>query len=508
MKLPRKKLSELLYIFFENYLIFVVILFFFIAYIAKSLVLHWTFMSHSWDLGIFAQQTWLYSHTTSLYNTVRGTNLLSDHFGLILYLFAPFYRLFPRAETILVIQAVLVCLGSLPIYLMAKKYLRSGLAGCALVFAFLSSSGIRGAIDFDFHLATVAIFFVSFFVYFWLNGRRAWGVIFAIIAALCKEDVSLYIGFLAIWFICIDRGNKRKQWQNVFLLFGSGVMFAAIMKIMAIIPSSNANFNYFSFNYLGNSYGDVIKNSILHPFQAMRLVWEDFVGNDIKLNTFGVYFSSFWFLPFLAPDIMLASIPFILTKFVSDRSSQWGLNGQYAVTGMFLLTLATLFVVWRTSKRLNDFWGKNFIYAWSFCFIAFTAYYNFSGKNQEFWNMFNKKEWRTVDDYAPLRKLIEIVPPNTSVASQDTILPHLANRREAYLFNCRLCNIPKDKKFDYLLFSDQYGFEFTEEGKSNSLPVINELLASGTAEGIGRYELVEQISIADREYYLFKSVDK
>lgn len=493
---------------FRNYFIFFIVAFFFIAYLAKSILLHWSLSSHSWDLGIFAQQTWLYSHTTSIYNTVRGTNLLSDHFGLILYLFAPIYRVFPRAETILVIQALLVSLSSLPFYLLAKRYLKSALVGCVLVIAFLSSYGIRSAISFDFHLTTIAVFFFSYFVYFWLTEKRFWGVVFAVLAMLCKEDVPVYVFFISAWFLFIDRVNKRKMVQDLILLFGSGTFFVAIMEIMKLIPSSVANFDYFSFNYLGKSYLDVIVNVITRPIASLNLIWTNFIENETKVSTFMLYLGGFWYIPLLVPDLVFASIPFFLTKFVSDRAAQWGISGQYAVMGMFLLSLAILFFLWRVIKRLSNTWGKAIIYFWSVGFLIFTFFYNFTGPNREFWDMFSASKWQEAAKYTPLRELAASVPEGASVASQDRILPHLASRREAYLYSCQMCNIPADKQYDYLLFSDHLDFEFFGEREPSSIPVINRILNDGSTEKAGNYELVKKIAIGEEQYYLFKNINK
>lgn len=504
-----KKSSSLtsVFRFVDEYAIFVVIGFFLLAYLGKSLLLHWSFLSHSWDLGIFAQQTWLYSHTISLFNTVRGTNLLSDHFGIILYLFALFYRLFPRAETILVIQAVLVCASAYPIFYLSKKYLKNGWVGAVIATAYLSSSGIRQAIDFDFHLATVAVFFFSYFLLFYLNKKNTWAIIFAILAMLCKEDVPLYIAFASLGLIILNIKNKKEALRALLFFVGSVVVFFIITKVMSLIPATGGNFNYFSFNYLGKSYGDVLKNTLSQPVEIVRLVWENFVNNETKITTFKTYFTGFWYLPFLSPETMVASIPFLLTKFVSDRSSQWGLNGQYAVTGMFLLSVGTLQAVYRLSKIFRQQWRTAILVGWSLLFLLFTLYYNFSGENRNYWNMFDKANWQATKQYRGLDALIKKVPQDASVASQDKIIPHLASRREVYMFYCQYCQIPADKVFDYLILTDRYGFELAPEGKADSRPIIEELLSRGSFDGKGKYILFEKANDGENTYYLFKNSD-
>lgn len=493
---------------FEKYLIYFVLLFFLVAFLAKSLLLHFTFNSHSWDLGIYSRQTWVYSHFAGFYNTVRGTDLLSDHFGLILYLFAPFYRIYPHSETILVIQAILVVLSAYPIYLLSKKYLKSGLAGSVLVFAYLSSSGIRQGIDFDFHLATVAVFFYSFFLYFWIEKKNGWAIVFAVLAMLCKEDMPLYIAFTALGLIILNIKDTREIKKAVVLFVGAGISFFLILAGMSHIPSTGANFNYFSFNYLGHNYGELIKNIIFHPVTSLKLIWSNFIDNPVKINTFKTYFGGFWYLPFFAPDVLVFSIPFLLTKFVSDRETQWGLNGQYSVTGMFILTIATLYAIYRLSRFAGGKWRKFTIVIWAIVFLGFTFNYNFLKVKATFWNMFEKKEWQKVDEYSGLNRLVKEIPSGASVATQDKILPHLTDRREIYLFRCQYCQIEENKIFDYLLFSNMYGFEFSAPELADSTPAINELLEKGIIDGKGNYMLVDETKNDLFSAYLFKNTGK
>ncbi|WP_328996315.1 DUF2079 domain-containing protein [Kribbella sp. NBC_01245] len=88
-----------------------------IAYVAYSLGRHRAFATTGFDLGIFEQAVSSYAHGHWPTSNVRepGLNLLGDHFHPILAVLAPFYRLLPHTETLLVAQALLLAISVLPI---------------------------------------------------------------------------------------------------------------------------------------------------------------------------------------------------------------------------------------------------------------------------------------------------------------------------------------------------------------------------------------------------------
>jgi uncharacterized membrane protein len=502
-----KKIFKFIASFIENYLVFIVLALFFVFFTGHSMLTHYSFNSHSWDLGIYAQQTWLYSQFAGFYNTVRGTNLLSDHFGIILYLFAPFYRAIPKAETILVIQALLVVASGYPLYLTAKKLLKSGLAGSVIVFAYLSSSGIRQAIDFDFHLATVAVFFYAFFLYFWLNKKYIWSIIFAILAMLCKEDVPLFIAFTALGLLAQDIKNKHDFRQSLALLVGSFASFLAIMKIMLTIPGTGANFNYFSFSYLGSNYGDVLKNFIHHPVSIIKKVWDGFIENGLKVSTFKTYLTGFWYLPLLSIDIMIFAIPFFITKFVSDRQPQWGLNGQYAMIGMYLLALATAYTIFRITQHFKK-WRTPIVIAWSLVFFIFTFNYNFLMVGREFWDSYNTQRWQATKQYDGLQEIIKKIPADASVGAQEQVVSHVASRKEVYVLRCPYCLVPNEKDFDYILLDDRFGLGFAGPSREDIQSVLSKHIAQFKGDAEHNFEIVAEDKSEDHNTYLLKNTRK
>src|SRR3954447_3713318 len=121
------------------------------ALAALAILRHDRYGSGGFDLGIFDQQVWSYSHFRVGPNTVKRTHdLLGDHFHPILVLLAPLYWLWDDVRALLVAQACLLAAAALPVYLWARERLGER-AALLLEAAFLCFAGLVAGALFDFH---------------------------------------------------------------------------------------------------------------------------------------------------------------------------------------------------------------------------------------------------------------------------------------------------------------------------------------------------------------------
>src|ERR1700730_18673850 len=97
------------------------------------------------------QTVWGYSHFEIIPNTVIGIpNLLGDHFHPILMALAPLFWIWDSAAVLLLVQAVLIALAGIPIFLWGAERL-GDLAGLAFQASFYVFWGILAGVVFDFH---------------------------------------------------------------------------------------------------------------------------------------------------------------------------------------------------------------------------------------------------------------------------------------------------------------------------------------------------------------------
>src|SRR5256885_7634054 len=123
----------------------------------------------------------------------RQISRLAAHFDPILALFAPLWWIWPSPEMLLVVQAIVVALGALPVYWLARKHLGSERAGLAFALAYLLYPATTWLTLNEFHPVAFAAPALLYGFWFLDEGRPLPFAIFALIAALSKEEIGLVV---------------------------------------------------------------------------------------------------------------------------------------------------------------------------------------------------------------------------------------------------------------------------------------------------------------------------
>ena len=121
---------------------------------ATAVLRHRTFESGRFDLGNMTQAVWSTAHGDVLSVTdVHGEQIsrLGSHFDPILALLAPLWWLWPDPELLLVVQAIAVASGALPVFWLARKHLGADWPAAALALAYLLSAPVQWLTVSDFH---------------------------------------------------------------------------------------------------------------------------------------------------------------------------------------------------------------------------------------------------------------------------------------------------------------------------------------------------------------------
>ncbi|PKN48661.1 MAG: hypothetical protein CVU63_04390, partial [Deltaproteobacteria bacterium HGW-Deltaproteobacteria-20] len=148
----------------------------FMSYMA--LRLHWRLETRAFDLGGYDNLFFnaLSGHPFRCPANVMPTgdwSSLKGHAELSIYVLLPIYALYPRAETLLVLQSTLIGLAAIPLYLTVARHTPRILAA-AVALCYLLFPSLHGANLFDFHMQPVAIFFVLWVIYFLDSRRYVW----------------------------------------------------------------------------------------------------------------------------------------------------------------------------------------------------------------------------------------------------------------------------------------------------------------------------------------------
>ena len=180
----------------------------------QSVARHQAFATNAYDMGNVNQAFWNTVHGRPLqFTNWRGVELdlandsrLAMHVEPIYFVLAPIYWLWQQPETILILQTIILALGALPVFWLARDRLRSHLAGVAFAAVYLLSPGLEAANMWEFHLVALAAPLLLFAFYFGQKGRWFLLWLFAVVAMATKEEVSLSVLVMGFGFaICGPR---------------------------------------------------------------------------------------------------------------------------------------------------------------------------------------------------------------------------------------------------------------------------------------------------------------
>ncbi len=262
-----------------------------------------SFKSYYYDLGIMGQVVYNTSKGRFLELTnphlLTNTSRLAIHFDPILALFAPLYWIWNSPEILLIIQSIILSLGALGIYLIAKKRLSKNIS-LYISLIYLLSPLLHYVNMFDFHGVALSITFLIFAFYFLTQKSKKHfeiGLLFVFLTWLTKENTFLITFMLGLY---ISLKTRRKK-EGVLLSLFSVLLF--ILVVFVVIPYFNHG-SHFASHY----YSPSLRENLRRFFSFSTL---DYL-NEILVYT--LYF------PLIAWPEFLISLPQILLNVLSKNS--------------------------------------------------------------------------------------------------------------------------------------------------------------------------------------------
>ena len=176
-----------------------------------TLLRYQAFEARALDLGNLNQAIWI-PRTGNWFRLTNQeaalTNRLGYHVEPILLPIALLYRLYPGPKFLLVLQAVIVALGALPLFALARLRGLGDWMGVLFALAYLLNPTIQAANWLEFHPVTLAPTLLMAAFYF-SRRRSRWFALFAILSASCKEEIGLLVFMMGLyaWLALHRRGS-------------------------------------------------------------------------------------------------------------------------------------------------------------------------------------------------------------------------------------------------------------------------------------------------------------
>jgi uncharacterized membrane protein len=201
----------------------------------------YTHLGSGFDLAVFGQGIWHYSHFQAPFSTLKGEDILGDHFHPLVAVLAVLYWLWQDPRTLLLAQAVLVAASAVPVFFFARSRL-PGPAALLLAAAYVSFWGLQVGVTFDFHELAFAPLLIACALLAADRERFGWCWLAAGLLLLVKEDMSFVVVFLGVLLLV------RRNYRHGVGMIVVGIAFYELVT-RVVIPHFAGNHSYVYWSY-------------------------------------------------------------------------------------------------------------------------------------------------------------------------------------------------------------------------------------------------------------------
>ena len=381
---------------------------------ALALLRYESFAS-DFDHGIFSQYVWLLGHLHEPFNTIVLRTLLGDHVEPGIALLAPLGTLGVGAPGILVVQTLALAATSPLLYLLARQSGARGWTAAIPALLWCASPVVLRPALHDFHPETLVPVLIVGGLLLLARGHTAWFLLTVVVACSMKEDVGLT--YAALGLVLAWEGRRR---------LGAGLAAGAaawsVIAVYAVLPAfGNAASQEFGPRFAGDrgdSFSDVARYSVLHPFSAI-----DRALTPMDIGVLAMLVLTTGGLCVLAPRRLLVVVPAALLNLLSAYDLQHTIQYHYWIVAMGVVASAGAVGAGRVGPDTATTWLR-WAAAIGVVLLALSVQWMSAITRQI------RFEW---PHRADRQAILDAIPSGASVAAPMHALSHLAERRHLYV---------------------------------------------------------------------------
>ena len=464
---------------------------YFLLFSAFSVMRHASLNSTAYDLAIFDQTLWGYSNGEMLTNTVRGVNLLADHAQPILFLIAPLYKLAPMPEGLLVLQALALTLGALPLYWMARR--RIGAAAAAMIsISYLLYPSLQYINLFDFHPEALAIPIILFAMNFIDLKKYLAGTAMLALAGTTKEQFPIAIAAIGAY---VFLAHRKKLIGAAMALVGLAWLAINFKVILPHFAGQAAYAHFRGYEYLGSTLTEAVKNIVMHPQLAVARILRP---DSLTYLTLLLFPAGAAAIALLGAPMLLLAAPFFAINLLRSHDLTTAILYQHnAELIPFIFTAAVLgsatLVKLLSRLKVNNARTATGLLILLTAITASAAYGPVT-------TVYDVKQMIPGEHAKIGEQLLSMVPWNASVSADPLLLPHLAHRKQAYMF---------PNPFTRFMYGEDYWTmqNGTEEAQAMVEYVILDLTRTSPSYNASLYAQFVKDFINNRNYGLERMED-
>lgn len=426
-----------------------------VVYCLISLVNHYFFKTYALDLGLYTHAMYDYAHfridDCSMFKDTPQS-ILAAHFDLYLVLLSPLVYVF-GSYTLLIVQIAAVLLGGWGIFKLIGLYTDDHRMPLLAVMVFFFSFGILHALSYDYHSNVLTAMMLPWMLYFIKQGRFGWASLMVVLFVIGKENLSLWLFFIAIGLMW----DYRKDRKALLYLLGYAVFALAYFLVvnMLILPKIGGA-GISRYDYLGSNYMEIGHRLLTHPAETLRILFTNTSGipalDGRKAEFYWCAMATGMALTLLKPNYLFMLIPLVAQKMFATDAMFWGVSVHYNVEVMPVIIIASFLVIVKLKKPvsrmvlslvllLSTLLTTFYTLGEPHSFVFFDQICIYQGRHYE----------QRKFDARFARELIKQIPDEASVSAASMFVPHLALRNQIYDLDYR-----PNPNADYVLITQSY----------------------------------------------------
>jgi uncharacterized membrane protein len=237
---------------------------------AMAVIRHLRFNSTAYDLAIHEQVFWNTLHGHPFATSLEVDNYLADHFSPFLLVPMLPYALYQSPLTLVVLQAVVLGLGAIPVFRLARRKLSSDLLASALTIAYLLYPALGFLARFDFHAEIFAV--PAFLAAFDAMDRDRWNTatLWLSVPLLCKENLGLTVAAWGLYALLVRR---KPYWGLAWFAVGLAQFWFSSFWLIPTLRGESSD-TLLRYTWLGDSPLEMLETLLTSPGE----VWAHATG--------------------------------------------------------------------------------------------------------------------------------------------------------------------------------------------------------------------------------------
>lgn len=423
-----------------------IIFLFGVIYLLIVIINHMYFRTYSYDYGLYNNAFFDYGHFRVNDNPVFNPplkNFLQDHLAVPLMVFAPLYFLMgwlTGTYTLLIIEVVFILIGGYYTYLLIKLKTNDETISLLALFHFFILIGHFSALGADYHDTVVGASIVPAFLYFMEKRKYLKTIIPFLFVLLTKENFALWLIFITLGLILMNRKDRKHIMVNSGYLVISALYFFLSFKVfIPYFEQPDKPFWNFHYHRLGTNVGDVAVHLITHPIETIKLFFinpTDTPGFDyLKLEFYIVCLLSGGFMLFYRPLLILMFIPIVAQKMLNDRYTCWGIQSYYMIEVVSVLTAGVFLALAEVKKqKLKRILAWGIVISTTVVTLQTLNHRALPWYNPVKDSFYHASHYKAPFDIKKVNQGLKLIPDDASVVAQENLVPHLAFRDHIYCF--------------------------------------------------------------------------